>query len=209
MNSEQLREYILDIPNSIQRVEDNTYEKLEEKRKERRQREIMEARLLSIPARYADATFDNFITDKKGLVEYMKSGKSAIFYGKNGTGKTYLAFASIHYQIEHHVDARYILAADFFAMIKNSYSTGNEAYKKYYTVPYLVVDEIDKRFGTQVEFIGLYQLINERYNHVLPTVLITNGSKDELIDIIGASSFDRIIEDGKLIYFDGKNYRRK
>jgi len=174
----------------------------------RQQQQLADERIRFIPPRYKSCTFESFVTDKPSIIDHMEAGGSAILYGPNGTGKTHLAYAAVRHQIEQGNDARYILAADFFALVKQEFSTGRQDYKPYYSCPYLVIDEIDKRYGSQTEFIALYRLINHRYNEMLPTVLITNSGKEELIEVIGISSFDRIIEDGKLIHMDGKNWRR-
>ena len=193
---------------SLKTISDDEVNAQEQERVKREFDNTAYFRLSIIPKRYLGCTFDSFVTDKPSIVDYLKTGGSAILYGNNGTGKTHLAFASIRHQVEQGCNAKYVLAADFFTMIKRSYGDGNNEYMKFYGCDYLVIDEVDKRFGTQTEFIALYQLINHRYNSMLPTVLITNSGKDELIDVIGVSSFDRIVEDGKLIHMDGKNYRR-
>jgi len=208
MSYDEIKNKLFDL-SYIAVIDDDEQERIEQEKKKKLHDDLVRSRLSVIPPRYKNATFDNFITDKPSLIDYMKTGGSAILYGNNGTGKTHLAYASIRYQIEKGNDAKYVLAADYFSLIKQSFSNPSIDFKEYYDCPYLVIDEVDKRFGTQTEFIGLYQLINHRYNSLLPTVLITNSGKDELIEVIGVSSFDRIVEDGKLINIDGKNYRRK
>ena len=74
---------------------------------------------------------------------------------------------------------------------------------------YLVIDEIDKTQGTQMEFAYLYSLINKRYNEMKSTVLITNAKPDEFAAIIGQSALDRVASEGKIIDLTGDNYRQK
>ena len=49
----------------------------------------------------------------------------------------------------------------------------------------------------------IYVKINE-----LKTMLISNAEKEDLIEVIGLASFDRIIQDGSAINLDGENFRR-
>lgn len=170
--------------------------------------------LSQIPPRYKNASFENFVckTEKHtSAVEFLKKGKSIALYGKNGTGKTHLAFATLRYLVNKGYKAKYILAFELFDMVRNSFSDSRlvAEIEKLYKVPYLIVDEIDKKFGTQTEFLALYKLINYRYNEELRTMLISNAEKDDLIEVIGLASFDRIIQDGSAINLDGENFRRR
>jgi DNA replication protein DnaC len=190
-------------------IDDDTYDKREQEKYERKQQGLAQERLRQIPKRYKDSTFDNFQGNDK-LVEYMKTGKSAIICGSNGTGKTHIAFASLRYQIEQGRDAHYILAADYFDQIKTSFADGSSAsiLRRYANYDYLIIDEMDKAYGTQTEFVYLYRMINERYNEMLHTVVITNANMQNAISVIGASVFDRIAGDGKVIELTGESRRK-
>lgn len=187
-------------------------EDLEEKRKKEALKNTRESRLKRIPKRYANATFDSFkVTNlvQQLVIDFLRSGRSCITFGPNGTGKTHLAYAAIKHQINQDNNARYILAADYFDLIRKSFSETVPELKQYENCDYLVIDEIDKRYGSQTEFISLYRLINHRYNDMKPTVIITNSNKEELIDVIGSSSFDRIREDGEIFFLAGDSWRGK
>jgi len=68
---------------------------------------------------------------------------------------------------------------------------------------------VDKGFGSQTEFVYLYQLVNERYNRMLPTVLVTNAREDELASVIGASTLSRVAGEGAIINLSGPDYRQR
>lgn len=172
-----------------------------------------EARLKEFPRRYVDKTFSNFTVSTKAqrdIVEHLKAGRSAVIYGGNGTGKTHLAFAAVRNQIETGKNAKYIIAFDFFNAIKNSFSNNktDDVMERYECFDYLVIDEVDKSFGTATEFIYLYTLVNRRYNKLLPTVLITNASEKDLVSVIGCSSLSRVAGDGAIIELHGQDYRK-
>jgi len=167
-----------------------------------------------IPLRFKNNTFGNYDAtskEQKMAVAHLKTGGSAIIYGGNGLGKTHLAFASIRYQIEQGNSAAYILAFNFFNEIKQSFNTHttDDVMAKYANKNYLVVDEVDKGFGSQTEFVYLYSLINERYNRMMPTVLITNADDSDLVEVIGSSTLSRVAGDGMIIKLSGEDYRKK
>jgi DNA replication protein DnaC len=184
----------------------------EQKLKERSAR--IKERISQIPRRYRDATFDKFeiLTDQhQVLVDYLKAGNSCIIFGPNGTGKTHLAFATIRHQIEYDKTGIYMLAADLFDQVKALFGDKTAGdLSELERCDYLVIDEVDKRYGSQTEFIALYRLVNKRYNEMLPTMLITNSSRDELVDVVGPSVVDRIREEGKTFNLSGwENYRMR
>lgn len=165
-----------------------------------------------VPIRFEGANFDNYTisTEKQQkAVDWLKSGKSAVIYGANGIGKTHLAYASCLYQIEHGSTAGYVLAFDLFTEIKDSFKQGNTeaVIMKYAQYRYLVVDEIDKTYASETDFIYFFNIINKRYNNMFQTVLISNSAN--MIDISGKSSFDRVASDGAVINLDGDNFRHK
>ena len=196
-------------------VPDEIVEEFYDDREERVQQAFKDLQLSQIPPRFKDATFDNFkcTTDKhRSALEFLKKGKSVALYGKNGTGKTHLAFATLRHLVNNNKGKRikYILAFELFDMVRNSFN--DPSFKKDIDalgdVFYLIIDEVDKKFGTQTEFLALYKLINQRYNSELKTMLISNAEKEDLLEVIGLASFDRIIQDGSAINLDGENFRR-
>jgi DNA replication protein DnaC len=193
-------------------------QKKEEEIHKRLEAEKMESKIKSfmntVPARFKNATFDNFIcsNDKQlSIVEFLKQGRSAVIYGSNGVGKTHLAFASCLNQVKHGKSAKYVLAFDFFNEIRKSFGdyTTNSIINEYEHYDYLVIDEIDKTQGTPMEFTYLYSLINKRYNEMKSTVLITNAKPADFAAIIGQSALDRVASEGKVIDLTGDNYRQR
>ena len=126
-------------------------------------------------------------------------------------GKTHLAFAAIRHQITLDISSLYVLAFDFFTQVKRSFrdDTTEAIMDRYAKVGYLVIDEVDKAFGSQTEFVYLYSLVNERYNRMLPTVLITNADEADLVTVIGSSTLSRVAGDGAIIELKGQDWRQK
>jgi DNA replication protein DnaC len=202
--SDEERDAIIE-KKELQREKDRENEKI---------RTIYREFVRQVPPRFQNATFSSFqcSSDKqRKTVEYLKTGGSAVIYGSNGVGKTHLAYATCEYQARQGKSAGYILAFDFFNEVRKSFANGStdEVVGKYHGYDLLVIDEIDKTQGTPTEFVYLYSLINERYNYMKPTILITNATPSEFGAIIGESALDRVASDGKVIDLTGDNYRQK
>jgi len=203
-------------------LDDNERDSIIEKEELQRKKDIENEKIRKIysefirevPPRFKDATFSSFkcSSDKqRKTVEYLKTGGSAVIYGSNGVGKTHLAYATCEYQARQGKVAGYVLAFDFFNKIRKSFSDGTteDIMDKYSNYQLLVIDEIDKTQGTPTEFMYLYSLINERYNYMRSTILITNAKPDEFAAIIGQSALDRVASEGKVIDLTGENYRQR
>lgn len=187
---------------------------------ERLSRKVKSSEILTcvndFPKRYRNATFDTYTceTDRvRRIVEFMKTGKSAVIYGPNGTGKTLLSFCAIRHQLEQGVSAAYLLAADFFDEIRKTFNSKDkdpaDVLEKYAAFGYLVIDEVDKIHGSQTEFVYLYRLINRRYNDMRHTVVIGNSeNKSDIADVIGNSAVTRIASEGTTIELSGKDWRK-
>lgn len=199
---------------STPQEEDALIDEMVRSEREAYEHELLESRLETIPLRYRNQTFADYVCQNdrdKAIVKHMASGRSGILHGSNGTGKTMLAFCAIRKQWEAGRYAQYILAADYFDLIRSSFNGGDplKVLRDFTDYDYLVVDEIDKKHGTQTEFVYLYRLINDRYNEMKPTVLISNSNRKDLESVIGISAFSRVAGEGKIIEFTGEDYRKK
>jgi len=180
---------------------------------------IVNSEISKFPKRYQDASFEAYEfygtveqqERQRRLVQFLQEGKSVVMYGNNGTGKTMLAFSSIRDKIVKGMSTRYVSLLDVIDEIKDTFSTGVSPLRiveKYIGYDYLVIDEMDKSYGTPTEFINIFRILNGRYMDKKPTVLITNASKDDVISIVGRSSYERIVEDGTAVNMNWDSYRR-
>ncbi len=181
---------------------------------------LEELRISHFPERYKDASFDGYLfygTDaqkaaQRRLVECLRRGLPVVMYGNNGTGKTHLAYASMRNQILQGKEAVYASLTDIIDEIKQGFSENIPTARivdKYIGYDYLVIDEMDKSYGSTTEFLNIFKIINGRYMTKRPTVLISNASKDDVMEIVGKSSFERIAEDGVVAFMDWPSYRGK
>lgn len=181
-----------------------------------------------IPRRFVGASFDNYQeTDKNRLAkltcqryaekwaERFKQGGGLVFCGKPGTGKNHLACAIANSVIEQHQAEVFITTAmRIIRKVKSTWDrnaemTEEDVIRVYCQKDLLIIDEVGVQFGTDAEKIILFEIINERYAQMLPTILISNLTESELSNYIGERIIDRMKEgQGAVIKFDWDSYRK-
>jgi DNA replication protein DnaC len=181
-----------------------------------------------IPIRWKNHTFKNYEASTAGQVnalrearhfaerftEACKTGKSMLFVGSVGTGKTHLAVAIAQHVVALKRTVRYVTFGKFMQRIKESW--GPLATEKTsqvtacYTEPdLLIVDEVGVQYGSDAERNVTFEVINDRYNALKPTVLISNLEMEALKVLIGERILDRMRESGgKAVMFNWHSHRR-
>jgi DNA replication protein DnaC len=87
--------------------------------------------------------------------------------------------------------------------------TEAQAIKALATCDLLVLDEVGVQAGSTSEQNLLFDVINERYNNRLPTLLLSNLTQAEVVAVLGERVIDRLREDGgKVITFDWQSARK-
>jgi DNA replication protein DnaC len=191
-----------------------------------REAKINELKDLSgIALRFKNCTFENSkeSKEKKIIFEYAKNfkkikseGTSLVLCGTTGTGKTHLSSALTNYLIENY-QARilYTKAFDVLREVKETYNrkskyTFEDVHKKHVKVDLLIIDEVGVQFGTDTEKQILFEIINDRYENMKPTILITNLNLASLKEFAGDRVIDRMKENGgRIIVFSGESHRGK
>lgn len=211
-------------------------EKQEEERIEREKEAALEREQLkwkakingaAIPERFKDRTLDNYKAkttgQKKALAfskEYaenfdqvMKAGRSAIFVGKPGTGKTHLAIGIALEIIKQQRSPVFVTVQRLIRRVKDSWHTKNETESEVVDVfaspDLLILDEVGVQFGSEFEKQMLFDVLNERYEKLKPSILLSNIPREQLSDYLGERVTDRLRENGgKMIGFDWDSYRK-
>lgn len=184
-----------------------------------------------IGLRHVDASFDNYAASTPEQEKALKTAKAysdeiakggsgcLVMCGKVGTGKTHLAAAILSYAMENRRDQyarfRIVKLSDLVRDVKATW--GKEAKKSerevmdyYSTVALLIIDEIGVQFGSETEKMFVTEIIDNRYQAMIPTVLISNLDSDGVKKCIGDRSYDRLREDGgRVIAFDWESHRGK
>ena len=197
-----------------------------------RQRRYFEALVegAAIPPRFQDRSFENhhppteaakkIHTICKQYAEEFptnrKLGRGLIFCGNAGTGKSHLACAIANFIIrEHKLSAVFMKVAKAIRTVKDTYrssadKTEQEAINWFKLPDLLILDEVGVQFGTEAEKYILFEIINERYEQLKPTLLLSNLALEALTQYTGERVIDRMKENGgRLLVFDWKSHRGK
>jgi DNA replication protein DnaC len=181
-----------------------------------------------IPERFQDRRLDDFLAATEGQLRALKfakayadnfervlaTGRSALFIGKPGTGKTHLA-AGIAVQIMQRQSRTVLFSTVMRAIrrIKDTWARGaaeseTQAIATLVAPDLLILDEVGVQFGSEFERNILFDVLNERYEKRRPTILISNLPVGEVGAYLGERIVDRIREDGGArIIFDWQSHR--
>lgn len=172
--------------------------------------------------RFLDRTFENFDTSKdkvayKSAVSFAErddlfTGKQncVIIMGDVGTGKTHLAAAIANRLIERGIPVLFGTFSDHLEKIKEEFdNTSIKTYlSKMKSTPMLVLDDLGKERRSEWTQQILFDVINYRYEHMLPTVITTNFNDDGILNYVGNAIASRLYETSDSIRTTGNDYRR-
>ena len=196
--------------------------------KEREQRKWMaKIKGAAIPERFKDRTLDSYVVktsgQKKALAfakEYaenfdqvIKTGRSAIFVGKVGTGKTHLAAGIALSIMQQQRSPVFTTVQRLIRRVKDSWRTKEETesdvINAFASPDLLILDEVGVQFGSEFEKQLLFDVLNERYEKLKPSILLSNIPSEQLSDYLGERVMDRLRENGgALIGFNWDSYRK-
>ena len=180
-----------------------------------------------IPARFADRTFDGYrATEDAQRValcvcrayaerwsDRAAHGASLVLTGLPGTGKTHLACAIGNAVMQDHFGS--VLFCTVSAMLraikatyrKDSERTEQDVINRLCEPDLLIVDEIGVQVGSEHEKLLMFEILNERYQDMRPTILISNLAADDLEQFLGQRVMDRYRECGSVLAFDWQSHR--
>jgi DNA replication protein DnaC len=150
----------------------------------------------------------------KMFKEIAPSGSSLILCGRPGTGKTHLACAIGVTLLNQLISVKYTTTYKAMLEIKSTFGrkeglTEDDVIKSFIAPALLIIDEVGVQYDTKAENVLFYQLINGRYDNLLPTILISNLNENELTKMVGERCIDRMCEaDGAIVPFTWNSYRR-
>ena len=193
-----------------------------------------------LPKRFADKRVRDYVVTCEGqrkakevVMDYCKTidkkildGVSLIFSGTTGAGKTHLAASIAARAADCAHSVLFTTTIDYITRVKESWRNGaketeSDVLRKFVDYELLILDEVGIQFGTESERLILFQLLNERYNQVKPTILISNlpvelsekerseGGKT-ISDYLGERLYDRLMEGGgQCVAFTWPSYRKQ
>lgn len=190
--------------------------------------ELVEERMddIGLVGRYRTATFDTFIaaTDAQRTAlqacRDFADGRDGCgapwLIGACGLGKTHLLAAVAHHlafaraRRPKLTTPRSIVRRLRATWAKDAEETVDDVICAIAHEPdVLLLDEAGLGTGTDAELLQLYEVIGERYDHSLPTMLASNLPVPELRAALGDRIFDRLREGARVVALDGQSYRGK
>jgi DNA replication protein DnaC len=182
-----------------------------------------------IPKRFSYSTLDGYETKSQGQKTALgiarkyiadfetrkRDGCSLVFCGPPGTGKTHLACAiGKKIMAEYGDRVRYAQALKIMQRFKATFARDSrekesDVLRDYISPGLLIFDEVGVQFGTATETMITYQIVNGRYEDMLPTIMISNLTEPELCEYIGERAIDRMREGGgAVVPFDWESWRK-
>ncbi|HBQ8141730.1 TPA: ATP-binding protein [Klebsiella pneumoniae] len=142
------------------------------------------------------------------------TGKGLVMTGNCGTGKNHLAISTAKAIIRNHLarveitDVMRVMRAVKSTWRHNSETTEDGVLEHYASLDLLIIDEVGVQFGSASELAILQEIINARYESILPTILISNLTFEQLKDSIGERIVDRVTNGGRnRLAFNWESFR--
>jgi DNA replication protein DnaC len=146
--------------------------------------------------------------------DFVTDGRSVVFHGKPGRGKTHLAVAIGYRAIQNGFDALFVTAAELIEDLSNASRDGQlvAALTRYVTPDVLIVDEVGYlTYGPDAANV-LYHVVTQRHQARRSMVFTSNQHPDHWgavlhDDDLAAAIVDRVLERGRLLMLDGPSMR--
>jgi gp21 len=191
---------------------------LERERKLQEEKRLIHYRQ-TVPEKFFKESLDTYKVDNSEKLHASNKARSfvkaikckrfqtLIFLGNVGTGKTHLACGIIR-----ECGGLYRLASAIVEEIRRAKSfkateTEADILHNYGQTNLLIIDEIGRTLSAIEEQYMIYQIINERYNRLKPTILISNQTKKDFLQYVGIATADRLTESAEVVELRGQSYR--
>jgi DNA replication protein DnaC len=148
--------------------------------------------------------------------DFVTEGRSLIFHGKTGRGKTHLAVAIGYRAIQNGFETFFTTAAQLIEELSNASADGqlHRALPTYTHPHVLIVDEVGYlAYGPDAANV-LYHVVNHRHLRKRPMIFTTNKALNRWGRVLhdpdlAAAILDRVLERGRLITLDGPSGRTR
>jgi DNA replication protein DnaC len=162
--------------------------------------------IAGVPRRYMGADLSHFGEPlQQRVFDFLKGplNGNLLILGPVGTGKTHLAAAIVCARAVEDKKSLYTTSTKIsdHALAEKSLSWFTQA-------DFLIIDEIGRGYKTEAEERRMFELVNDRYNAMKPTVFIGNILKEKFKEAVGEALADRIGESVKVVTLKGESKRK-
>lgn len=182
-------------------------------------------RQADISPRFAACTFDNYVAEGQAQQHALKvcrqyadnfadnlaRGVCMILRGNPGTGKNHLSSAIMMQVMQAGRSAMRIKAQAYLdAYWAQDFGERDRWMSRMARVDLLVIDEIGRASNSKAANDAFFRLLDERYENMRPTIVISNLDREGLRETLGPAAYDRLTEGGgNLVNFDWSSHRAK
>lgn len=176
----------------------------------------------NLGARFLNRTFANFdkrrdpsafdacsaYAEREGLFNDRRN--SLLILGGYGSGKTHLAASIANNLVDKGIPALFCTFSEHLEHIREEFD--KDGHRQYLAsmkrTPMLVVDDLGKEKKTEWSQQILFDVINYRYEHILPFVITTNMNEEEIGNYVGGAIYSRMCEACTAVKTSGRDYRK-
>ena len=143
-----------------------------------------------------------------------ESGLGLLIYGNPGSGKSYLSFAIANKLLTKQTPVICISINGLLERIRETYSRWGtegetEILKSLSNADLVVLDDLGIEQSTDWSISKIYNIIDSRYRNKLPLIVTTNKSIDDLKELYGERTIDRLLEMCTPIQNNGPSIRKE
>ncbi len=176
----------------------------------------------NLGARFMNRTFGNFEVKRdphayqqcKAYAEremlFSDKRNGLLVLGGVGSGKTHLAAAIANSFTDKGIPVLFGTFSDHLEHIREEFDIGGK--RQYLSMmkntPVLVLDDVGKEKKTEWSSQIMFDVINYRYEHLLPVILTTNFDTDGLANHVGNAVWSRLYEMCGGVETSGKDFRQ-
>lgn len=144
-----------------------------------------------------------------------RQGQGLALVGGVGVGKTLLASAILHELIQRRQLAGvFVSSSELLEAIRRTYDSESRVSTSELTdlvkqAEFLALDDLGVERPTEWVMERLYQIVNYRYEHLLPTLLTSNLDWEGLEGRVGERIVSRLMETTTAVLLEGDDFRKR